>query len=190
MTHTALLIAGGALLTSVLAALLFRPATSPEERHLREVHRLMRGLEAQRRIRDARRRRENRGRVSGGASHPPASVVEQPAPTEEPTEQEHVAKRNHRAERRAEEQLRRRAKKEQAAALKAQRAVEKRTRRELEQERKASLEAERAHAERQPQAAPAPASEVAEEPRRLTELPLYSWAARIETEDRARIDGS
>ena len=182
MTHSALLIAGGALLTSVLAALLFRPTASLEERHLRDVQRLMRALDAQRRVRDARRRRENRGRASRGPSHPPAIVKEQSRQEAEPPAQ--VAERNDRAERRAVEQLRRREKKEQAVALKAQRAVEKRARRELEQERKAALEAERARAEPQPQPAPAPASEVAEEPRRLTELPLYSWAARIETEDR------
>jgi hypothetical protein len=74
--------------------------------------------------------------------------------------------------------------------LKAERASEKQTRRELEQERKAALKAEHARAE--PQPARAPASDVADEPepRPLTELPLYSWATRIETEDRAPTDES
>jgi hypothetical protein len=153
MTHSALLIAGGALLTSVLAALIFRPTTSPEERHLRDLQRLMHALEAQRRVRDARRRREDRGRASRGASQPPANVEAHPA---QEAEQEHVA----------------------------QHSAEKRARRELEQERKAALKAEQARAKPQPPSAPDSVSDGADEPIRLSELPLYSWAIRIETEDR------
>src|SRR4051794_14643056 len=99
MTHSALLIAGGALLTSLLAALLFRPTSSPEERHLRDVQRLLRALETQRRIHDARRRREDRRRASG-ANHPPARVEEQSPEEAEPAKHERVEERDNRAEHR------------------------------------------------------------------------------------------
>lgn len=141
MTHSAVLIAAGALLTFVLAALVFTPTVSAEERRLRDVQRLLRALEAQRRVREAKRRRE--------ARRPARQVARDPVPA-----------RDDRTQRRKHEDT------ELAAAARAPRAAETRAQ------------------EEELQSEPALVIEASEEPKPLTELPLFSWASRIEREER------
>jgi hypothetical protein len=62
MTDSTLLILGGGLLASVLAALIFTPRKAGEDEQTREMRKLMTALEAQRRIRDAQQAREQRQR--------------------------------------------------------------------------------------------------------------------------------
>ena len=79
-----LLILGGGLLASVLAALIFTPKSVGEDKQTREMRKLMTALEAQRRIRDAQQARELRQR--GAAGHPLAMRAQaSAAATEEPT---------------------------------------------------------------------------------------------------------
>ena len=171
MTHSTLLILGGGVLASLLAALIFSPRSSGEDKQAREMRKLMTALEAQRRIRDAQQARELRqgrplmrppamsayapARVADPQTPPPAVA---PRPTLVPPAEPYVEQPDRRsaekerkaalaaeqAERRASEQQRKREAKEQAAARKAELAAEKRARREAEQEHKAALAAEQA----------------------------------------------
>src|SRR4051812_32746989 len=127
MPHSALLIAGSALLTCVLAALVFRENSGDER--AREERKLLAALDGQRRIRDAQRLREERARRSAvSAPHEP-QVDPQPdddddaAPAETavaglPAADDQRA-RSEKAERRAAEEQRKREEKEQAATLEA-----------------------------------------------------------------------
>jgi hypothetical protein len=178
VSHTVLLVVGGALLTGLLGALVFGSSGTAEERRIREQQKLLRALEAQRRIRDAQLMRQ-------------AKLVQA---TEEPGPDDRATKRQ-----------RKRDEKEQAAALSSAREAEKHAQRRAEQERKSAVKSEQATriaAERhqrdearaaqkaatrelaaQPKPAPtAVVDEVADKP--LSELPLFSWATRIENEDR------
>jgi dTMP kinase len=202
VSHTVLLVVGGALLTGVLGALLFGSNSTAEERRIREEQKLLRALEAQRRIRDRqlmRRAREQR----------------QPHREPEPIAVEEVVAEEPKPDHRAAERQRKREEKEQAAALKAARTAEKHAQQEAEQERKAALKAEASErreadlrrrrdekekavalkAEREareraaaleatlPEPAP-PTPSTAEEPDTpLAELPLFSWAHDIENDD-------
>jgi hypothetical protein len=172
MTGSTLLILGGGVLASVLAALIFTPRRAGENEQTREMRKLMTALEGQRRIRDAQQAREQR--QLGAVRRPPATGLQAPnrvadappAPAPAPVPETN-AKRNDRrsaehehkavlaaeqAERRVAEQQRKRVEKEQAAARQAELDAEKRARRQAEQERKAALaleQAERRAAEQQ-----------------------------------------
>src|SRR4051794_17921707 len=161
MTDSTLLILGGGLLASLLAALIFTPRRAGEDEQTREMRKLMTALEGQRRIRDAQQAREQRQR--GALVRRPAMSVQAPAPAAEapapvPATETDVERNDRRsaeserkaaiaaehAERRAAEQRRKREEKEQAAARKAEVAVEREDRRQAEQEHKAALAAEQA----------------------------------------------
>jgi dTMP kinase len=193
MSHAALLVTVGAVVTCVLAALVFRPTGTAEERRMREERRMLRALEAQRRIRDARRARETNRRAPFYAQPAVAAAPQVDVDDRQETELR-IADR----ERKQEE-------KEDAAARKAQRDAEKRTQRREEQERKATAKVERSKAraaekqqrqdekaalkaERpsQPQAAAIAEAEADEKPKPLAELPLFSWANRDDDDQPTR----
>jgi len=181
MSHAALLVTVGAVVTCVLAALVFRPTGTAEERRMREERRMLRALEAQRRIRDARRARETGRRPTLYAQPAAAAATQLDVDDRQETEL------------RVADQERKREEKEEAAARKAQRDAEKRAQRREEQERKATAKVERSKARaaekqqrhdekdqlsEQPQAAPVAEAEADEPPKPLAELPLFSWANR------------
>jgi hypothetical protein len=234
LSHTALLVIGGALLTGLLGALVFGSNGTAEERRIREEQKLLRALDAQRRIRDAQLLRQARQQRQPYRETPPPSRVDP-----EPVADGQVADDEPMPDHRATERQRKREEKEQAVALKSEREGEKHAQRLAEQERKAALKAdkrnekenaatlkaergaeerarraadeerkreEREHAvalkaQRQadehkravaaksapaapPPREPEPAVAADELDKPLTELPLFSWATRIETEDR------
>jgi hypothetical protein len=219
MTHSALLIAGGALLTCVLGALVFGGKGSAEDERMREERKLLTALEAQRRVRDARRlREERRGRAVPGSRRPAQVEQLEVDEREAASKEQAAANQAQEAERRANEELRKREEKGQAAALKTQRRAEEQERRRAAKESEAAAKAERAErraqekqlrqkakeqtaaleaqdaerraeeeqrvrAELAPQRAPT--GDVVENEKPLAELPLFSWAHQIETEDRA-----
>src|SRR5690348_2167587 len=206
VSHTVLLVVGGALLTGLLGALVFGSSGTAEEKRLREQQKLLRALEAQRRIREVQLMREARRRGASIYAAPPPV-----APEPEPTAPEPMPDEVQEAERRAAERQRKREEKEQAVALKATREAEKRAQRRAEQERKSAAKAERAaqraaeqqhkrdekersaheQAERTTtvEHVPAPAQpdppEQSAPDKTLSELPLYSWAIEAEDQDRA-----
>lgn len=213
VSHTVLLVIGGALLTGLLGALVFGSSGTAEEKRLREQQKLLRALEAQRRIREVQLMREARRR-GAPIYAPPPSVAAEP----EPAAPEPMPDEVQEAERRAAERQRKREEKEQAVALKSAREAEKRAQRRAEQERKSAAKAERATqraAEQQqkrtekekaaalkteraaqeqlapeparpPQPAPLEQPAESEPDKPLSELPLYSWAIEAEDRDRAR----
>jgi len=123
LSHSVLLVVGGALLTGLLGALVFGSNTTAEERRVREEHKLLRALEAQRRIRDAQLMRQGRPRTPPHVEAPPPAPAEVvPVVAKEP-ETEH----------RATERRRKREEKERAAALASQREAEKRAERHAAQ---------------------------------------------------------
>jgi len=224
VSHSVLLVVGGALLTGLIGALVFGSNGTAEERRMREERRLLRALEAQRRIRDAQIMRQGRPRETVEAQ-PLPQIEQQPtangAVADEAEAENRAVERQRKrdeheqavalkAQRGAEKQERRREEKEHKAALKAERQAEDDARRELEEQRKRDAHAQAAAAKAQRDAdarelklaakpepaAPSPpkpkpserAPVVAEKAdkadRPLSELPLYSWAARIDTEDR------
>jgi membrane protein involved in colicin uptake len=221
LSHTALLVIGGALLTGLLGALVFGSNGTAEERRIREQQKLLRALEAQRRIRDvqlmrqARQQRQPRRETPPPLRVEPEPVADGDATTGEPT-----------PDHRAEEHRRKREQKEQAAALKAERDAEKRAQRHAEHERRSAVKAEQetlrvaerqqkqdakaaakaeqatlraaerqqkdeAKAQQAASRAPEPAKHTAIDPdqaKPLTELPLFSWAHRIEDDDKSSRD--
>ena len=202
LSNTAFLVVGGALLTGLLGALVFGSNGTAEDQRMREERKLLRALEAQRRIRDAQLMRDARRRGTRYvAAQPPAA-----APEPEPV----VPDEDSEAERRAAERERKREEKAKAAALKSEREAEKRAQRRAEQERKSAARAAQAElraAERRQeqeakaarkleQAAPPPPppppepveappteEDAAEQARPLSELPLFSWANGIDDAD-------
>jgi hypothetical protein len=245
MTHSTLLILGGALLTCVLGFLLFGSKGSAEEERKRQEQKLLRALDSQRRAHERQRAREASRRGVAIEPHRPVQIEQPPddgevASTPEAVvagDEDHAfALKETGAERRAADRQRKREEKEQAAALKAQLGTEAQARRRAEKEQAAALKAEHraaeqqrkreekeqaaalktqrdaqqrerqlaekdAKAEKEERAAalaareadqrasveptPEPAPEPEPEPDKpLRELPLYSWATRIENEDR------
>jgi cell division protein FtsN len=195
LSHTVLLVIGGALLTGLLGALVFGSSGNPEERSIREQQKLLRALEAQRRIRDVQLMRRARQQRQPHRETPPPRRIEP-----EPVADGHAATEEPKPDHRAAEHQRKRKEKEQAAALKSERQAEKRAQRHAEQERKSAVKAEQATlraAERQQQEeakaqqaaarAPEPARQAPtdspEQDKPLAELPLFSWAHRIEDDD-------
>ncbi|HEY1513282.1 MAG TPA: hypothetical protein VGF66_05960 [Gaiellaceae bacterium] len=180
MSHSALLVIAGAVVTFVLAALVFRPTGTAEERRMREERKVLRALEGQRRIQAARRAQEEKRRMAVIDARRPS----EPEPDDRQEIEEHAG-----AERRAAEHERKRRDKELAAELKAQHVAEKAASRQAEQERKEAAKAERA-AERQRQQEEIAATRAEQEARvpeavtadeettPLAELPLFSWANR------------
>src|SRR3954470_23069219 len=83
MTHSTLLILGGGVLAAALAALVFSPRSSGEDKHTREMRKLMTALEGQRRIRDAQQDREARQRgnvrTAPARTPEPERIAHQPA---------------------------------------------------------------------------------------------------------------
>jgi hypothetical protein len=194
LSHSVLLVVGGALLTGLLGALVFGSSGTAEEKRMREQQKLLRALEAQRRIRAAQLMREARRREPSARVHvevEPEPKALEPTPDEmhelrsareaekraqRRAEQERKsAARAERATLRAAEQQRTRDEKKKAAVLKAERDAAKAREREAREEavaRKDELETRVADEQ--------PAEPDAGKP--LSELPLYSWA--IEAEDR------
>src|SRR5256885_11560343 len=107
LSHSVLLVVGGALLTGLLGALVFGSNTTAEAQLMRDAQKLLRALEAQRRIRDAQLMREARKRGGGRVDAPP------PAPAPAATEPELGGDAESETERRATERQRRREEKEQ-----------------------------------------------------------------------------
>lgn len=133
VSHSVLLVVGGALLTGLLGALVFGSNTTAEERRVREEQKLLRALEAQRRIRDAQLRAQPRQRGARRVESPASAPLEvQPTAEAEP-EIDH----------RATERRRRREEKEHAAALAAEREAARRAQRQATQEQKSAAKAER-----------------------------------------------
>lgn len=208
VSHTVLLVVGGALLTGLLGAVVFGSDGTAEERRIREQQKLLRALEAQRRVRDMQLMRQAKRQ-----GQPYRET--QPAPRAEagPVADEQVTEIAPRVDRRATELQHKRDEKEQAAALKLEREAEKRARQQAERERKSAAKAEQitlraveqqqkqeakaalkeeqakiraAEARAQPQPTPPPAARsvaLEEETKPLTELPLFSWAHDIEDDD-------
>jgi len=182
LSHSVLLVVGGAILTVLLGALVFGSNGTAEDRRMQEERKLLRALEAQRRIRDARRMREARRRGSLRVEAPPPAQVEQP-PVSNDTELVDAERERKREEKAAE----RRDAQERKAAAKAERATLRAAERQKKQEAKAAL--------RVVQSVPPPALVPAPEPTRpseeddvekvkpLAELPLFSWANRIDDDD-------
>ena len=214
LSHSVLLVIGGALLTGLLGALVFGSTDTPDERRRRDERKLLRALEAQRRIRDVQLMRAEKRRPAPRVQvQAPTQILELPVVDDAPTiEEESVA------EIRAAERQRKRDEEDQAAALKAERDAEKRAQRAAEHERKSAAKAERATlraAERQEkqeakaafkaeqakeraaeaQAPPPPAPSREPEPKEeddvdqtkpLAELPLFSWAHSMDDEPPSR----
>jgi hypothetical protein len=224
LSHSVLLVVGGALLTGLIGALVFGSNGTAEEQRMREERKLLRALDAQRRIRDAQLMRQGRPRQALRVeAQPPTPIGEQPTASGQVVDESE-------AENRTADRQRKRDEHEQAVALKARRGVEKQDRRREKKEKAATLKAERDAAEEARRAtdeqrkrdaheqavaakaqrdadeqerklaakpqppAPSPASPIEPAPavtdkadkadKPLSELPLYSWAARIEAEDR------
>ena len=182
MTHAALLVIGGALATCVLAALVFAPTGTAEERRLLEERKMLRALEAQRRIRAARLQREGRRRVAPAVRTTPPRPVE---PVLAPDE--HVGEVvSPKAEERAARRQREREAKEQAALLKSERKEEKRAqKREAKESKRVELPVE----EEPPpptlavELEPPEVEDVPANTKPLADLPLFSWANRIDDDD-------
>jgi hypothetical protein len=232
LSHTVLLVVGGALLTGLLGALVFGSNGTAEDRRIREERKLLRALEAQRRIRDAQLMRQAKRHGAVVEAKRPAPVVKLPpvdaqAIDEEPAAEHRASKRERkrhekeqaaafkaayaaekRAQRQAEQEHTAAAKAEQATlraaereqrqeakrALKAEHAKARAAERQQEQEAKAALKAEHAKA-RAAEVPPTPSAPArtepeqpheakdADEPKPLSELPLFSWANRIDDDD-------
>jgi membrane protein involved in colicin uptake len=190
VSHSVLLVIGGALLTVLLGALVFGSNETAEERRLREERKLLRALEAQRRIRNAQLARQARRsvRVTEPAPAPapppePAAAVELEAEVEPPEWPEEPAD---------EKRENRRARKERKAIARAERAARRAADEARRREAKElARELARAAAATQvlpPVAEPEPVAAVeeqAEEERPLSDLPLFSWAYPTE-DDEAR----
>ena len=78
LSHTVLLVVGGALLTGLLGALVFGSNGTAEDRRIREERKLLRALEAQRRIRDAQLMRKAKRHGAVVEAQRPAPVVKPP----------------------------------------------------------------------------------------------------------------
>jgi hypothetical protein len=158
MTHSTLLILGGAVLTCVLGFLLFGSKGSAEEERKRQEQKLLRALEAQRRAHERQRAREatRRGVVIEAQrpvqiEQPPdaGEVADAQAAVLSGDEDPAVALKETEAERRAADRQRKRHDKERAAALKTQRGAEEQARRRAEKGQAAALKAEHRAAEQQ-----------------------------------------
>jgi type IV secretory pathway VirB10-like protein len=200
MMHSALLVAGGAVLTCLLAALVFSPQGSPEERRMREERRLLRALEAQHRIRDAQRRRQAVRtvplvRMPVPEPEPPQPEPEEDSPSAEPPARarREEARRRRQEEKAREASLRSQQKAEERSRKVARKAEQAQLRRAEEQRKREEKEKLKAALEALPEpVAPAFDRHEPEMPRRsdrqetpLAELPLFSWTTRMETEDQA-----
>ena len=80
VSHTVLLVIGGALLTGLLGALVFGSSGTAEDRRMRDQQKLLRALEAQRRIRDLQLMREARRRGAPVYVQPPPPLKVEPEP--------------------------------------------------------------------------------------------------------------
>jgi membrane protein involved in colicin uptake len=234
LSHSVLLVIGGALLTGLLGALVFGSNGTAEERRIREQQKLLRALEAQRRIRDVQLMRQARQQRQPHRETPPPLRIEPVAVADG-----QAVDVEPKPDRRAAEHRRKREEKEQAAALKSERNAEKRAQRHAEQEHKSAVKAEQETlrvaerqqkqsaksaakaeqatlraAERQqreeakaqqaaaraatarvkPPPTPKPAKRTTmddpEQVKPLAELPLFSWAHRIEDDDKPSRDVS
>jgi type IV secretory pathway VirB10-like protein len=188
VSHSVLLVIGGALLTVLLGALVFGSNETAEERRLREERKLLRALEAQRRIRNAQLARQARRsvRVTAPAPAPPpepAAAVELEAEVEPPEWPEEPVdeKRENRCARKERKAIAR-------AERAARRAADEARRREAKELARELARAAAATQVLPPVAEPEPVAAVeeqAEEERPLSDLPLFSWAYPTE-DDEAR----
>ena len=182
LSHSVLLVVGGAILTVLLGALVFGSTGTAEDRRMQEERKLLRALEAQRRIHDARRMREARRRSPVQVQAPPAARVEAP-PVAEDAELVDTERERKREEKAAE----RRAAQERKAAAKAERTALRAAERQQKQEAKAALRV----VEPSPPPALVPVPEPAApseeddatQAKPLAELPLYSWANYLDDND-------
>jgi hypothetical protein len=116
LSHTVLLVVGGALLTGLLGAVVFGSNGTAEERRVRDEQKLLRALEAQRRIRDAQLMRQARQQRQPRRETPPPPRVDP-----EPIADGRAADDERIPDHRAAERQHKREEKEQAIALKSER---------------------------------------------------------------------